>query len=266
MVFAIQAGTAIPGATFAQTQPGKRTIASSFAWTSRAKAEMVRRPPLAPLPIPRLTSVRIGNTGGSVRVTQCQDGSYCCGTGTMANTCCTNGNGVFIAKNGETTNVKPKSTISPASTASSTLSTSNTTTSTRSGLIISTDLTGAAAPSQTGSGPRAADTKTVEEPTNNTSAIAGGVVGGLVAAALIVVAGLWFLRQRRTRGISEKGPFMPYTTTNGSKPGYSNEVEGSNARMELPAPVGHEMGGEGLGPKKHQVHELQQHDGDHLHT
>ncbi|KAL9632298.1 MAG: hypothetical protein Q9204_003850 [Flavoplaca sp. TL-2023a] len=82
----------------------------------------------------------------------------------------------------------------------------------------------------------------------------GGVVGGLVLAALVVVAGLWFLRKRKIKETAEKGPWIPYAT--GSKPGYFAEVEGANTRMELPAPVGTEMPTEDSRMKKYQVHEL----------
>lgn len=76
-----------------------------------------------------------------------------------------------------------------------------------------------------------------------------------MAAALIVVAGLWFLKRRKSKETSEKGPWIPYATS--SEPGYFSEMEGANARMELPAPLGHEMPTEASRMKKYQVHELQ---------
>ncbi|KAL8760129.1 MAG: hypothetical protein Q9199_000266 [Rusavskia elegans] len=195
-----------------------------------------------------LTVVCTGNIGTSVHVTPCQDGSYCCGAGTAANTCCAQGKGVFIDKHGQTTTANPSSSSSRSIATSSTISTTQTTSST--GL----PSTGAAA-SQTATGPSAAVTKTTEKTTNNTGAIAGGVVGGLVAAALIVVAGLWFLRRRESKETSEKGPWIPYATS--SEPGYFSETEGSNARRELPAPLGHEMPTEDSRMKKYQAHEMQ---------
>ena len=83
----------------------------------------------------------------------------------------------------------------------------------------------------------------------------GGVVGGLVLAALVVVAGLWLLRKRKIKETAEKRPWIPYAT--GSQPGYFAEVEGANTRMELPAPLGTEMPTEDSRMKKYQVHELQ---------
>ncbi|KAL8773448.1 MAG: hypothetical protein Q9209_001551 [Squamulea sp. 1 TL-2023] len=199
--------------------------------------------------VPVLTCPPIGNIGGSVRVTPCQDGSYCCGTGTSANNCCAQGQGVFLAKNGQTTNVNPSSTSSSSAATSSTVSTTQITSST-------SPPSAAAATSRTATGAPAAVTKTAEQSTNNTGAIAGGVVGGLIAAALIVVAGLWFLKRRRGKELGEKGPWIPYAT--GSKPGYLSEVEGANAWPELPAQVGHEMPTEESRMKKYQqVHELQ---------
>ncbi|KAL8668400.1 MAG: hypothetical protein Q9168_006971 [Polycauliona sp. 1 TL-2023] len=190
-----------------------------------------------------LTFLSTGNTGGSVRVTPCTDGSYCCGVGSQANSCCVKGNGAFLAKNGQTTDANPSSTASSS-------------TATSSSTIPSPAAAAATGTSQTATGPSAAVTKTTEKTTNNTGAIAGGVVGGLVAAALIVVAAIWFFRRRKSQEAGEKGPWAPYAT--GSPPGFYSEVEGANARMELPAPVGHEMPAQDYySPKKHPVHELQ---------
>ncbi|KAL8998788.1 MAG: hypothetical protein Q9169_002238 [Polycauliona sp. 2 TL-2023] len=178
--------------------------------------------------------VSTGNLGGSVRVTDCGDGSYCCGSGTKASSCCANGNGVFLANNGQTTNVNPSSTSSTASTTSSPTSAPQTTTSNI---------------------PPGTVTKTTEKTKNNTGAIAGGVVGGLVAAALIVAAAIWFFKRWRSQEMGEKGPAIPYATS--SKPGYFSEMEGANApRMELPAPLGHEMPTEVFRDKKYPMHEL----------
>lgn len=76
-----------------------------------------------------------------------------------------------------------------------------------------------------------------------------------MAAALIVLGGIWFKMRRRNKTVEERGPVIPYGAT--SKPGYLSEVEGSNAHNELPAFVGHEMGAEQSNEKKHPVHELQ---------
>ncbi|KAL8790641.1 MAG: hypothetical protein Q9213_000489 [Squamulea squamosa] len=199
--------------------------------------------------VPALTCSPIGNTGGSVRVTPCQDGSYCCGVGTSANNCCAKGQGVFLAKDGQTTNVNPSSTSSSSAVTSSTISTTQITSSASpSGAVAATSRTATGASA-------AAVTKTTEKSTNNTGAIAGGVVGGLVAAALIIVAGLWSLRRRGGKELGDEGPWIPYAT--GSKPGYVSEVEGADVRPELPAQVGHEMPTEDSRMKKYQqVHEL----------
>ena len=102
--------------------------------------------------------------------------------------------------------------------------------------------------------------QTTEKSTNNTGAIAGGVVGGLVAAALIIVAGFWFLRRRKGRDTGDRGPRIPYATTNQPP----REVNGVNKWSELPAPVsellapvGHEMPSEASKLEKYRVHELQ---------
>ncbi|KAL8910100.1 MAG: hypothetical protein Q9171_004592 [Xanthocarpia ochracea] len=188
-----------------------------------------------------------GNTGGSVRVTPCQDGSYCCGVGTPANNCCVQGNGVFLGTNGETTDVNPSPTSSRRSAAAS--STSSTTL-----MTSSATLAGAtAATSETITSRPTQVAQTIEKSTNNTGAIAGGVVGGLVAAALIIVAGLWFLRRRKGRDTGDTGPWIPYATT--KQP--PREVNGANKWSELPAPVGHEMPAEAPKSEKNYIHELQ---------
>lgn len=206
-----------------------------------------------------------GNTGGSVRVTQCPNGSYCCGAGAAARTCCNNGAGVWVAKNGQTTNVKPTSTVASRSTAAVSSSTgagaattaagTSVTSKTRSINTTPTTNPGADAVSQTVSGPSAAVTKTItEKSSNNTGAIAGGVVAGVLGGTIIIGAIIWALRRRRNRQMDEKRIWD--ATAMRKPPALYGEMDGSNPRHEMPAPVGHEMPAGAHIPKQHGSVEL----------
>ncbi|KAL8733042.1 MAG: hypothetical protein Q9181_003748 [Wetmoreana brouardii] len=197
-----------------------------------------------------------GNAGGSVRVTQCLDGSYCCDVGTQANNCCSNGGGVWIAEDGHTTNVNPTATSERHTTAAATSSLSS---STSSATTKNPATTTATAASQTSS---TAVTSSSSKSSSNTGAIAGGVVGGIVAIAAIVVAMLLFLRRRKNkRTMEEKNnqAFGSYVNTH-DKPRMYGELDGNSRRMELPGSHGgQELSAEGYyNPKvQHPVHEMQ---------
>ncbi|KAL8949979.1 MAG: hypothetical protein Q9222_003957 [Ikaeria aurantiellina] len=207
-----------------------------------------------------LTSWTTGQSGGSVQVTRCLDGSYCCGVGTKANNCCSNGGGVWIGKNGHTTNVNPTATSighSAAATSSSSASSSAIPTIATTSTTDPTTIPGAVAATQTSSGPPAAVTTSSSKSSSNTGAIAGGVVGGVVAAAIIIIGGIWLLRRRRNAPVEEKekapnhwGFFAP------TKPQMFSEVEGSNATVELPARERHEMESPSSNPRQQHIQEL----------
>lgn len=197
----------------------------------------------------------LGKSGGTVRVTQCPNGSYCCGVGSAANKCCSTGAGVWIDKDGETTGVKPGSATTRSSTTTSSSSTAGNTKATGASPVIST--TGPASePSQSRSAAGATVTKSTTTTTTNTGAIAGGVVAGVVAVAVIVGAVLWALRRRRNRPMGQKPMWAP-TTANQKPPFYAGEMEGSNARRELSTEGGvHEIGTGAPIPKQHGMAEL----------
>ena len=120
-----------------------------------------------------------------VRVTECTDGSICCGADNT--TCCDEGNGQFILGDRLVDSI-PSSTTLP------------------------TIITYAPRPkSNDTSTPRQNSTEDLNTPedkpasgASNTAAIAGGTVGGVVAIALVVGAVLLFLRRRKsTKGGTE---------------------------------------------------------------
>ena len=107
----------------------------------------------------------------NVDVTQCDDGSFCCGIGNNGSTCCSQGKGVWMV-DGKETSVNPNKTSSAAASSSVTPATS---------------AASASVPSKYGTATHH----------SRAGAIAGGVVGG--AVALLLLAGLvyWVMRRRR---------------------------------------------------------------------
>lgn len=186
--------------------------------------------------------LHIGNSGGSVRVTQCDNGSYCCGNGTVADSCCNTGGGLWVGKDGNPTNIRPGSVTTTEQTTVTTSATS-------------TVPTASPASQTTASAPGAVVTKTTTKPTTNTGAIAGGVVAGIIAAALIIAAAIWAMKRRRNRPMNQQPMAVPHADA--KPPLYASEMEGSNAHGELPADtVIHEMSTGGLPMKQHRTVEL----------
>ncbi|KAL8650900.1 MAG: hypothetical protein Q9210_003550 [Variospora velana] len=242
---------ATSGETFARIRHGRRQSVSSFAWGLMGPMETVRGHGRCLIEDWLCTDepLIVGNTGGTVRVTKCPNGSYCCGVGSEADSCCTTGAGVWIARNGQTTGVKPGATSRSSTTlpAPTTIGTSSS--------ISTTIPTAAPVSSQTSSAPGATVTQTTTEPTTNTGAIAGSAVAGVVAAALIIGAAVWALRRRRDIPIEEKQIWVPSMVKRPAL--YAGEMEGSNAGRELPADTGaHEMDTEGPSHKQHRMPEL----------
>jgi hypothetical protein len=120
---------------------------------------------------PDLSNQVYNYNSGDALVTQCNDGTYCCGQGN--NTCCDQGKGVRIAAIDGT---PVSSSIGTSSTLSATSSATKSSTS----------------PTQLGSNPP-------NGKGSNTGAIAGGVVGGVVGG-IIIAAAAWYFWRRRSRG------------------------------------------------------------------
>lgn len=189
--------------------------------------------------------LHIGNSGGSVRVTQCDNGSYCCGAGTVADNCCNTDGGLWVDKDGNPTNIRPGSVTTKQQTTATTSAT------------LTLDTTDPADPASqtTASAPGATVTKITTKTTTNTGAIAGGVVAGVVAAALIIAATIWALKRRRNTPMNQKPMAVPHADT--KPPLYASEMEGSNARGEMPADTGiQEMSTGGRPMKQHRTVEL----------
>ncbi|KAL8754326.1 MAG: hypothetical protein Q9184_005147 [Pyrenodesmia sp. 2 TL-2023] len=143
---------------------------------------------------------------------------------------------------GNPTNIRPGSVTTKEQTTASTSATS-------------TVPTADPASQTTASAPSAIVTKITTKSTTNTGAIAGGVVAGIIAAALIIVGAIWALKRRRNRPMNQKPMAVPHADT--KPPLYVSEMEGSNARGELPAHTGfHELSTGGPPMKQHRTVEL----------
>lgn len=151
--------------------------------------------------------------GKDTEITQCDNGSYCCGSNDISKSCCSIDNGVWLV-NGTTTRVNPNPSASRSS--SSSAPTSST--------------TGSAASSAS---PARSQAATKEKTT--TGAIAGGVVGGVLGLAAIAGAGLWlFFRRRRAPATPPKCESKGFWGNNSH---VMAEAPADDNRKELPGPA-----------------------------
>lgn len=175
-----------------------------------------------------------------VQITVCGDGSYCCGSGGQATSCCNTGNGVFM-KNGSETNVNPSATSSSNSSGPDENTGSNGQTT-----IIQTATSMPDLPSPIPiSGSQ----------TNNTAAIAGSVVGGVIGLALII--GLcWCFAHRRSKSATPSKEATEEWQHQGGRRGFSEAPTHAAdfERDEIVGPPGARQ--ELLGSPNH-VHELE---------
>ncbi|CAL8584570.1 hypothetical protein XPA_010157 [Xanthoria parietina] len=110
---------------------------------------------------------------GDVTVHECPDGGFCCGQNN--DTCCGTSAAQYIV-NSQVTNVNPNSTTTSSSSSTSTSSST---------------------PAPNGQGSPAPPTpQSNTDGGTNIGAIAGGVIGGVVALAIIAAA-IWFFKGRR---------------------------------------------------------------------
>ena len=170
-------------------------------------------------------------------VTPCNDGSFCCGNGTVAGSCCRQGNGLFVV-DGEARRKNPASfqdsTVSrTASATSSSSSRKSKTTSPASSPTLSTSLDASAL---TASASRFLSTTTSEaisekKPSSKTGAIVGGVIGGVAVLALVAGVVLFLKRhnRRQRQSPAQEAPFQ------GDKAYQASEAPAYEARREMDA-------------------------------
>lgn len=125
----------------------------------------------------------IDAAGNDVIVTPCDDGSFCCGDSVTGPPCCDAGEGFWLL-NGEVFSTKPTSTVS--STATSSAST-----------VASALTTDPSSTASSTSSPSAAPSKSRDY----TGVIAGSVVGGIAALALLITV-LWWLSWKKKKTAS----------------------------------------------------------------
>ncbi|KAL8661996.1 MAG: hypothetical protein Q9202_005122 [Teloschistes flavicans] len=190
------------------------------------------------------------------------DGSYCCGVGSNANECCNTGSGVWIAKNGQTTNVNPTATTTGAAQSSTSSTTMKATSTAQTSTQTSPTAQGATPIAISANSTSSSSSSSSSKSPSSTGAIAGGVVGGVIAIAVIVVAALLLLRRRKNKRLAnEKHNYDTYAQGMHKAPSRMyGEMDAQNAKVEMPGSnTRHEMGAEGFyNPKGNQpVHELQ---------
>ena len=159
----------------------------------------------------------LSRADSTVTVTPCDDGSYCCGNGTVAQGCCSNGNGYLIDSNGEATQNNPFTSNAASSISSETSKPASSSTPPRRTVVASITVTATLEKTDTisPSASRPAVQTLLDSSTSkasqpsvvasvtvtaipkqaNSGAIAGGVVGGIGGLALIGVGA--FLLWRR---------------------------------------------------------------------
>ena len=169
----------------------------------------------------------LNRADSTVTVTPCDDGSYCCGNGTIAQGCCSNGNGYFIDANGKAIENNPFTSSSASSISSETSEATSSSRPSQSTFIASITVTATLENTDTISPSTsrpavqtllssttsktsqpsvvASVTVTATPKQANTAAIAGGVVGGIVGLALIAVGAFLLWRRNRMKTDLSKG-------------------------------------------------------------
>ena len=187
-------------------------------------------------------------------ITICENGSYCCGNGTIADTCCSLKQGVFLV-DGSTTQKNPISFQNPLAP------------SIFSSVIVLTPSTSitAAAPTASSSPIPSATLAIIPSissspaPTSTkqtalaTGVIVGGAVGGFAGVAVLIL-GVWIWKLRSRRMLQSLAPSKPDSRSeprNGAIVPKSSELHGDNGSREIggadlmfevdPSRVWHEM-------------------------
>lgn len=130
-------------------------------------------------------------------ITPCDNGSFCCGNGTLANSCCGENKGLFVV-NGKVVSQGAKSSVSETASSSSTKA--NLAPSSQGDPSHTTGtFTNVAAPQQTPTSTPSASSSSAAKSSDKTGAIVGGVIGGLAVVALLIgiIAWIWMHRNHR---------------------------------------------------------------------
>ena len=166
-------------------------------------------------------------------ITQCTDGSYCCGNGTIGQPCCDQRKGVFLL-NGETVSSNPSITTSTAATSSASnpsssaaIPTSAITSSSRPSLPLTTSLS---PPSQD------------KSPSGKTI---GTIVGAVLGTALIVSTGFTIFLLVKSRR-SCRQAVAPDQVLASQMVRHAVELYGDDGSKELEG-RGHEVELDGVG-------------------
>ena len=177
-----------------------------------------------------------------VQVTQCSDGSYCCGSNAngIASACCNGGQGVWIV-NGEETSVNPNASAASSSTTTSSpsISAPATLASAQSSGQTAVSEGVSSAPQSTTGPPSPAKSDKEANSAAKVGGVVGGIVGGVIGLALILVA-CWFFLARKRRQTAHPPPMPDGRFPQGlgkstmyEAPTYARSSEG-NELAELP--------------------------------
>lgn len=177
-------------------------------------------------------------SGTDVKITECDNGSLCCGEPeTAGKPCCQQGKGVWLVQ-GKVYNSNPSS-ISSSALASSTLASSP---SSPTGIVHTTLTTSTMSPS---SDPSATPSNQAAPSRDYTGVIAGSAVGGIVILALLICFLWWFTFHKKRSHAQHVAPAEldssgSYGSDGSYKYAHSNQVyheapaNAGQGRAEMP--------------------------------
>lgn len=139
-------------------------------------------------------------------VTQCTDGSYCCGNGQNATECCDSGRGVRIVNGQVVTSTAPESSSTTFTSLISVTSPTSTSFSTTpiSSMTSLTSTSSTASPTS-----RQTSASDGTESSGSKGGVIGGAVGGGVCAVAFGIAAWFFWLRRRRRSIDSAVAELP---------------------------------------------------------
>lgn len=169
-------------------------------------------------------------------VTICENGSYCCGNGTFADTCCSLKQGVFLV-NGSTTPENPisfQSPLTPSIFSSVTVLTPSTSITVAAPTASSSSIP-SESPSNVPSTSRSPAPTSKNKAALATGAIVGGAVGGFAGVAVLILAvWIWKLRSRRVlQSLATSRPDSRSEPQNEAIVPKLSELDGDNGSREI---------------------------------